>query len=273
MTTISLRRVLALIMVFAILCSSFLVLDRRSSALEPIRSGLNEIVSPISSTFYQVVDRPTSDSELERQLAEITAERDALLAENSQLKADTVELAQLQQQLEVENENPDLDLTRARVINRDPTGAQMFLIIDVGSDDGVRAGMAILSPNYFIGQVTEVSPQTSKVMLIIDGSQSVGAMLEDTRGDGIVQGQWQQGGYLSMVHVQPDKAPKEGEWVVTSESSETQTRQVPPNILIGKVMGEPVVDAQTDLLTINLRPGISDFNDLTVVYVAVTKND
>ncbi len=273
MTTISLRRVIALVLVFGVVCGGFIALDRRSSALEPVRSGLNEIVSPISSAFYDVLDRPGGQSDLEQQLADAVAERDALKAENSQLKADTVELDQLRQMLEVEQRNPSLDLTKANVIGQDPSGNQMFLVIDVGSNDGVREGMAIVSPNYYLGQVTDVSLESSKVMLIIDASQSVGAILEDSRGSGIVKGEWQLGGYLTMLHVEPGNAPEDGEWVVTSDSNETQTRQVPPNNPIGQVFGEPAVSDQTDTLVIQVRPGVSEINDLTVVYVAVEINE
>ncbi len=272
MTTISLRRVIGLILVFGVICGGFIALDRRS-ALDPVRSGLNEIVSPISSAFYRFVDAPDRQSDLERSLDQVTAERDELKAENSQLKADTAELDQLRVMLDVEERNPDVDLTIANVIGRDPAGLQMFVIIHVGSDDGIREGMAIVSPYYYVGQVIEVGPQESKVMLVIDSSQSIGAMLEDTRGGGVVDGQWQHGGYLTMFHVQPGNAPAEGEWVVTSDSTVTQTRQVPPNILIGQVLGEPEVNAQTDTLVIQVQPGVSNFNDLTVVYVAVESDD
>jgi rod shape-determining protein MreC len=272
MTTISLRRVLGLVLVFAVICGGLIVLDRRS-ALDPVRSGLNEIVSPVSAAFYEVVDDSGSESDLERQLAEAVAERDSLRAENSQYKADRAELEQLREMLGVEQQNPSLDLTMANVIGQDPSGNQMFFMIDKGSDDGIRAGMAIVSPHYYLGQVTEVSPETSRVMLIIDASQRVGAMLEDSRGAGIVQGQRQQGGYLTMLRVQPENAPEEGEWVVTSDSTETQTRQVPPNIPIGQVYGEPEVNEQTATLEINVRPGIANFGDLTVVYVAVASDE
>lgn len=272
MTTISLRRILGLILVFVVFCGGLIVLDRRS-ALEPVRSGLNEIVSPVSSAFYDVLDRPGSQSDLERQLATAVAERDALKAENSQLKADTVELEQMREMLDVEERYPGVDLTRANVISQDPSGNQMSLIIDRGSEDGIREGMAILSPHFYLGQVTEVSPETSKVMLIIDASQSVGAVLEDSRGAGIVKGQWQLGGHLTMLRVQPGNAPEEGEWVVTSNSAETQTRQVPPNIPIGQVFGELTVNDQTDTLVIQVRPAVSDMGDLTVVYVAVETDE
>lgn len=272
MTTISLRRVLGLILVFVVICGGLIVLDRRS-ALEPVRSGLNEIVSPVSSAFYDVLDRPGSQSDLERQLATAVAERDALKAENSQLKADTVELQQMREMLDVEERYPDVDLTRANVISQDPSGNQRFLVIDRGSEDGVREGMAIVSPHFYLGQVDEVSPETSKVMLIIDASQSVGAVLEDSRGAGIVKGQWQLGGHLTMLRVQPGNAPEEGEWVVTSNSAETQTRQVPPNIPIGQVFGELTVNDQTDTLVIQVRPAVSDMGDRTVVYVAVETDE
>ncbi len=268
MTTIPLRRVLGIVLVFAAICGGFIALDRRG-ALEPVRSGLNEIVSPVSSAFYDAVDRSGSESALERQLADAVAERDRLRAENSRLAADTAELAQLREMLEVETNNPAVDLTRANVISQDPSNQQMFVVIDVGSEDGIREGMAIVSPHYYLGQDSEVSPETSRVMLIIDASQSVGAKLQDSQGAGIVKGQWQQGSYLTMLRVEPGNAPADGEWVVTSDSTDIQTRQVPPNIPIGQVNGEPTVNAQTSTLEIDVRPGVANIGDLAVVYVAV----
>ncbi len=272
MTTFSFRRSLGMILVFVIVAASFIFVDRRTY-LDPFRDGLNEVLSPVSAALYNVVDRPGNPSDLEADLAQASEERDALAAENSRLKA---EIADLEQQLlveDVESRYPGLDLTVANVIRRDPTGSQLFVIIDVGSRDGVQPGMAIVSPHFYVGQVVEVTERTAKVMLIIDASQSVGAMLEDSRAGGILYGQWQHGGYLTLSHVRADIVPIDGEMVVTSELAETQTRQVPPHIPIGRVLGEPVRDPQTDTLEIQIRPGISDFNSLTVVYVAVMADD
>lgn len=273
MNTIPLRQTLTLILVFVIISTSFIVLDRRSG-LEPVRDGLTQIISPISSRLYQLADGPGHQSDVEAQLAQVTQERDALIAENSQLKADNRELEQLRQQVDVSRSNPTVDYsTAAKVIGRDPTGAQMFVTIDKGSADGIQKGMAIVSPYFYLGQVSEVTEHSAKVMLIIDTSQSVGAMLQDTRADGVVYGQAQAGGYLMMSHVESTTVPKENEWIVTSSSSATQTRQVPPNIPIGQVLGTPVFDPQTDTLEIQIRPGVSNFNDLDVVFVAIARDD
>lgn len=272
MTAVPLRRVLLSVLGLVVLCVVFIVLDRRSM-LDPVRTGLSEVISPVTESFNNVLDRGPADSELEVQLATVTAERDALKAENSQLKADTAELDQLRQMQQVEDRYPNIELVPVKVLSRDPTGQQMFLIIDMGSDDGLEVGMAVLSPDYYVGQITEVTETTSKVMLIIDASQSVGAMLEDTRGEGIVTGQWQHGGYLELNYVQASQVPQEGEFVVTSSSNVTLTRGVPPDFPIGMVLGEPVVNPQTDTLTIQVRPGIANFNTLSTVYVAVQTND
>lgn len=270
MNTIPLRHTLTLVAIFVIVCASFIVLDRRT-ALDPVRDGLTEAVSPISSSFYDIVDRGGNPSDLEAELARVTAERDQLKAENSGLKADQRELATLRLEQDAGNRHPDYDFTVANVIGRDPTGGQMFIKIDRGSDDGVTKGMAITNPYYYVGQVVEVSEHEAKVMLIVDASQNVGAMLEDTGADGIVYGQQQLGGYLTMSHVEGEAVPKENEWVVTSEFSATQTRQVPPGIPIGQVLGEPVKDTQTDTLVIQIRPGVSDFDALDHVWIVTPK--
>lgn len=273
MNTIPLRQTLTLILVFVIISASFIVLDRRSD-LQPVRDGLTEIISPISTTFYRLADGPDHRSNVEAQLDVVTTERDALIAENSRLKAENREVAQLREQVDVSQRNPTVDYsTAANVIGRDATGAQMFIMIDKGTADGIRKGMAVVSPYYYIGQVSEVTGHSARVMLIIDTSQSVGAMLQDTRADGVVYGRAQAGGYLTMSYVESATVPKEGEWIVTSSSSATQTRQVPPDILIGQVLGTPVADPQTDTLELEIRPGVSNFNDLEVVFIAIARDD
>ncbi len=273
MNAVAFRQTMSLVAVFAVISIGFIMLDRRG-ALEPIRDGLNQIMAPVSDTFYRFADGPVRESDVDAELARVIQERDALKAENSKLKADNRELEQLRQQLDVTDRNPTVDYTTAAsVIGYDATGAQHFIMIDKGSADGIQTGMAIVSPYFYLGQVSEVTQDQSKVMLIIDTSQSVGAMLEDTRSDGVVYGQAQAGGYLVMSYVDSATVPKEGEWILTSGSSATQTRQVPPNIPIGQVLGVPTSDPQTDTLEIQIRPGVSNFDDLDVVFVAKPRDD
>jgi len=267
MNTVPLRRVGVSLLVFVLISVAFLALDR-GNALDPLRDGLGQIFAPVSRTFEQIGTKSTSDSDLQKQLAEVTAERDRLLAENLKLKAVEQENTTLRKQLDIQQDRPDLSFFAAKVIGRDPSGAQLYVIIDKGTADGLQQGMAVVDPVYYVGQVSEVQEHTAKVLLIGDQSASVGAMLFDAKADGIVYGRWQTGGLLTMQHVDKDVKPKAQEWVVTSDMAASETARVPSNIPIGIVVGEPSLNAQNDQLEITVQPA-ADLQNLDTVWIAV----
>ncbi|MGC4105615.1 MAG: rod shape-determining protein MreC [Thermomicrobiales bacterium] len=256
------RKTLSLVLVFSIIALSLIVLDRQN-LLTPVKDGLNTVVQPISGAFAGVPGSLDTNSPLDDQLATAVAKSDRLDAENSDLKA-TVSALETQLHLQGAQEaHPDRTYVTGNVISRDPTGQQKFVIIDKGSADGLRVGMAVVSPDYFVGQVSEVTENSAKVMLIIDSSMKVGARLEDTQAEGTVIGTWQGGQQpMLMEHIDKTKTPKEGEKIVTSD----MTRQIPPGLIIGIVWGDPVVNAQNDQIEVKVRPAVN-FDTLTQVFV------
>ena len=259
-----LRQTLTLVVLFIVVAVSFIVLDRRN-ALDPLREGLSELVNPVSGTFSRVTNGFGGSSNLEQQLATVTAERNKLDAENSRLKGVDQENKTLREQAKVQAKNPSWTMVSAEVTNVDPTGAQKFVKINRGKADGIQKGMAVVDPNYYVGQVSEVDEHSAVVMLIIDTSMKVGGRLETAQADGTVIGMWQAGKSLMMEHIDKSVTPKSGEKVVTSD----MTRQIPAGIIIGVVYGEPIQNVQNDQLEVEVRPA-ADFNSLDRVWV-VTK--
>jgi rod shape-determining protein MreC len=270
MTTISYRRTLTLAAVFIVVSAFLIVMDRRS-AIEPVRDGLSSVVSPVARGFMTLAHGPGYKTELEKELERVQNELDATRAENANLQAMIAEYKLLDEEQRVEADRPELNYLSATVIGQDPTSTQKYIVINKGSDDGIEVGMAVTDPDYFIGQVVEVNNSTSKVMLIIDTSASVGAQLMDTGADGIVVGQWQKGGRLEMQNVDRDAEVKEGAVVVTSGSVSTETRGVPPNIIIGTVFGDPIPTQRTNEVTYQVRPAVES-EKLQTVWV-VMPND
>lgn len=267
MNTVPMRRTMTLVLLFAAVSLTFIVLDNRQ-ALVPLRTVLDDLVNPVTGLFARAADGPESATDLERELAETQAERDRLRAENAELKAYREEVETLREQQKVQDQFPDYNLVSARVIASDPTGQQLFITINKGSADGLAEHMAVVNPNSYVGQVTEVTEHSARVTLIIDNSMAVGAKLVDTRTDGVVYGRWLSGERLVMEHVNPDTEPKVGEVVVTSDQTISQTRGVPPNILIGYVGDEPEIDPSSDQLVIDVYP-YTNFDDLEIVWVMV----
>lgn len=271
MTTISYRRTLSLAAVFVAISLVLIVMDRRD-AISPLREGLASVVSPVSETFARIAKGPDFRIEVEKELEQVTNERDALKAENANLKAMLAEYELRNEEIAAEARRPELDFVAATVIGHDPTGKQHYILINKGSDDGIEVGMAVTDPNYFVGQVVEVTRSTAKVMFIVDTSVQVGAQLQTSGADGIVIGRWQAGGRLLMQNVDREAEVAEGEVVITSGVLATETRGVPPNIIIGTIFGGPQESGRTDEVAYEVRPAV-DFDGLRTVWVVMPHDD
>lgn len=270
MKTIPRKRTLISLGMFAVLCVVIIIMDRRA-LLDPVREGMAEAFEPVVTRFEEFGQPQLSDSELAVQLATAQAETDSLRAENARLKGELETLSTLREQLRIEGERPDLSFLSADVIGRDPSGLQDVIIVNRGSADGLRVGMAVVDPDYYVGQIIEVEAHRAKILLITDPGASVGAVLYDSRGDGVVYGTRSTDRLLVMQHVDKDVEPAEQEWIMTSDLSESSTAQVPSNILIGIVIGEPRLNAQSDQLEITVQPA-ADFQNLSTVWIVVAND-
>lgn len=74
---------------------------------------------------------------------------------------------------------PSFSLQRVSIISRPPQSPYDILIIDAGSDNGVRAGMPVTAyGNVLLGYVAEVFPTISKVKLISFSNEETSVLIE-----------------------------------------------------------------------------------------------
>lgn len=267
MISLSFRQTVILVVVFLIACVGLIALDQQHR-LDSARTPAEALIQPFQAALSRVGDRihgfGSGSSATEQQLQAMTAERNQLLAENSQLKDLQQQVSELQKQLGFKQSRPELQVASAAVIGRDPNGTTRTLVIDHGSDDGVKIGMAVISPDFYIGQVTEVSADRSKVTLAIDSSSKIGAMLQGSNTPGVVFGEWQAGGQMQLRYLDPAAAVKEGDVVVTSG----QTARVPKGLVIGKVTAIHR-NVQAAELTVDVTPLI-DLSTMQTVMVILS---
>ena len=109
------RRTLTIGLLFAILCVIMIVLDNRG-ALDPLKTGLRNLVSPVVEWVDDLwkPNEPTTD--LEIQLEQVTEQRDALLAENAQLKLDMEDVDELRKVVDFQAANPSFTMVTASVV-------------------------------------------------------------------------------------------------------------------------------------------------------------
>ena len=265
MTSFTSRHRIAIAAVLAIACVAMLILSR-NGVLDPVRTGLRDALSPLSSATNSIIREKRSNSEIERENEALRQERDALAAEVARLNDLKTEVEQLRQLVNVQETNTDWTMVTARVIASDPAMLNKTITIDKGSADGIQKGMAVVDPYFFVGLVTAVSEHSAQVTLGIDITSSVGAEDQNTGATGIVYGLWQNGGRMEMRHIDRASTVTNGDLIVTSNDSSVNTAMVPGNIIIGKVTEDPVVDNQSDTLTVTVAPA-SNYDNLEVVAV------
>jgi rod shape-determining protein MreC len=209
-------------------------------------------------------DRFGNTRELEEENKRLQAEIEQLQAAQARVHELELENKQLLAQANFAVLYPEYKSVPARVIGRDPALNEKVLILDRGSDDGVRKGQPVVSPDFLVGIVVEVWPNRSKVRLIIDQDMVIGVLLQDDRGAGIMYGRWQQGGRLTVKHINRDVTVKEQDRIITSGL----TAGVPKGIPIGFATSWRK-DEPTDSLQVEVVPYVN-FDGLESVSIVLT---
>ena len=102
----------------------------------------------------------------------------------------------------------------AQVIGSSGSDQSHVIYIDKGSSDGIKPDMAVITPDGIVGKVLRVFHASSQVLLINDPSSGVGAILESSRLQGILQGT--AAGETMLHYVMSDEKVATGERVLTS---------------------------------------------------------
>ena len=119
----------------------------------------------------------------------------------------------LQQLLDLRSHLSGTVITASIIANSATTWFQSCLL-DKGSADGVRKGMAVVTPLGVIGQVVSVTARTAKVLLLTDANSGIDVLVQRTRSRGIVSGSLDNGTVLKYVKRSEDV--QEGDRLITS---------------------------------------------------------
>ena len=258
----------ALILLFILTSSSFIMLDR-VNLLDPFKRAGEGPAVAVTGGFAGLGERVRHVGDRFGNVAELRAENDQLRAENERLRAAEARVKELErenQQLTAQAnfavQFPQLRLIPARVISRDPRSRSKYFVINRGAEDGVQVGMAAVSPDFLVGLVTAVEAKTARVTLIVDESMQVGVLLQDDpRAQGILYGQWQKGGRLTMEYVERNITVPPNARIITSGL----TQRVPKGLLVG-VAANVKKDEQQDYQEIEVLP-LTDFDGLESVTI------
>ncbi len=152
-------------------------------------------------------------------------------------------------------------LHASRVINNSVRRMNNYLTLDVGTADGVKPGMGVISANGVVGRVKTVSKNFATVTSVLHSQMLVSAKIKKDNTFGTLK--WTGGDYRTAMldyiplHVNPAK----GDTIVTSGFNTV----FPGGILLGTISS---VEKEQDksFYTIKVKLAV-DFAQLSYVYV------
>lgn len=226
--------------------------------LNPIRHAVASMFAPIGSAGRAVFAPVGNGWKGAFGYRDVKDENARLRAELDEVRSDEAELDRLRRRVdELEEMNevtvPDVRVRLAEVRSDPRSNFDQRLEIDLGSKDGVKSGMAVISgrtddpSGALLGRIDQVRANTSTVRLLTTPSFAVGAIVAGHVG--VVEGEG-DGQDLSLTGVPASAEVEEGDWVFTGASDDSQ---FPRDLVIGRVTSASRADGDLSW-TIEVEP-------------------
>jgi rod shape-determining protein MreC len=140
----------------------------------------------------------------------------------------------------------------APIIGRSPDDWWKQVILGRGSQDGIEVGFIVTGIGGLIGRVIDVTPHTSRVLLVSDPISRVGARVSRTGTMGLVEGKSSQIAVMRFFEKVPKVKP--GDTITTSPVS----RLFPDGLPIGRIQSVNLEKGPAPEATLVLTAPIND---------------
>ncbi|MFT6096606.1 MAG: rod shape-determining protein MreC [Nonlabens sp.] len=152
----------------------------------------------------------------------------------------------------------------ARVIKNDYYKSDNYITIDIGTDQGVRSDMGVISPKGIVGVVDKSSTQFSRVISILNSQVSLNAQIKGTATIGSLKWNGNDPYMMSLEDVPRLAKVSKGDTIITGR----QSTLFPADILIGSIKNAELIENGS-----RYKIDVELFNDMTDLdYINVIKN-
>jgi rod shape-determining protein MreC len=263
------RLVLGVLLIIAI---ALITLDFRDGGASPVRNAGADIFGPVERVTHDVTNPVTSffssatgGSSDNSTIAALQRQNAELRAQLSSAQLSKTARQQLTQLLQMDAGG--YRITAGSVIAAGGSYSDT-VTLDVGRGDGIAANETVLNGSGFVGTVTQVSQDTSTVLLADDASSVLGVQLEGSGEVGSITGTGKSMSGSNLLHLTLFDAKavlRPGQQVDTYASVGDQP--LVPGVPVGTVVS---VERSADSLTQTalVRPSV-DFTALGVVGIVV----
>lgn len=226
----------------------------------PVQNVLNASVKSVSDAWFRylfLVGMEEENKNLKKKIDDLKSQ--LILYQEGYFEAQRL------RKLLALKDDYNFNFVTARVIGREQVALSKTILINKGTAHGINAKMPVLAGPGLVGRVSDVSWHTAKVLLLIDESSNIDAIVQRNRTQGIIRGAGSRGYILKYISKIQDV--REGDAIVSSGISGV----FPKGLMIGQVNH---VDRQEAglFLKINVAPSV-DFSKLEEVMILTSDED
>lgn len=194
-------------------------------ALDPFERALHWTVKSTSNSWTRL----SSLRHAQQENQQLRAELDAAHSEILQFSEKAQEADRLRALLDFKNQLP-FQTTAAEVIATSPGERSNAIFISRGSDSGLAADMAVITPSGIVGKTIAVFPHSAQVLLLTDPSSGVGCLLEKSRIQGVLKGAGQ--GLAQLHYVMNEQQVSAGDTILTSGLDQIYPKGLPVGTVV-----------------------------------------
>ena len=228
------------------------------TALDPLVSA-QRWISIRYTTIYEFLAVPRDVASLRQRNVELENEIASLQTQIVGLQQQLRESQILYALLDFARKRPENEYVAAAVIGRDPSPFLHYVIIDHGSDDGLRHGMPVVTQQGLVGRIDAVTAGAARVQLVTDPGSKVNITIQSIESEALLTGSLT--GDINIEMIQQDVDLSIGELVLTSGLG----AEYPGDIVVGQIVSTR--KRETDLFQTASVQSAVDFTTLRAVLI------
>ncbi len=223
---------------------------------QQIVTSVTRNLTDVFTSYSSLLDVREENQKLREELARFKTVNNEYL----EAVATNVRLANL---LELKESLPAPTLT-VEIVGRDKTMWFRTVYINRGGSDGIRQGMPVVTVEGVVGQILNVSPHFSKVLLANDPTSAIDVLIQKNRTHGIIKGIGAEG--YQLHYILKKSAIEKSDTIVTSGLDGVFPKGLP----VGTV-SSVVKNRRGMFQKISIQPAV-DFAELEYLIVIMREN-
>ena len=239
-----------------------------SGNISIIENIANSIVVPVENGLTYLKNKLNNNDKFFENIEQLKSENNSLQQKNTELEQQLREFEiikneneQLKQQLNLAERYRQFTTVPGTIISRDISNYSKTLVINIGSDNGIKEKMTVIAEQGLVGYVVSTTNKTAKIQIITDSASATSCLASSTRDTMICKGTIENKPQLSASNIATDARIIQGDSVETSGLGGIYVK----GIHVGKIKKVNVGSNKTDSYAV-IETAV-DFEKLETVLV------